>query len=151
MKISQTVFELQSRHDFVTDRQTDGQTTQAKTICLPTLKGGDIIYKLRGLLKKSSRYRMILKHITLRDSMVVHQPNLWSFFVTFFQFIILVFYNLSCKCCWQYNSLPNYCTHNQRTIWSCITHLNAEATLKLLEAVPCIPGDHKVNLGSQFE
>ena len=32
-------------HDFVTDRQRqmDGQTTVAKTICLPTLKGGDII------------------------------------------------------------------------------------------------------------
>ena len=39
MKISQTVFELQSGHDFVTDRQTDGQTTRAKTICLPTLRG----------------------------------------------------------------------------------------------------------------
>ena len=25
------------------DRQTDGQTTRAKTICLPTLRGGDII------------------------------------------------------------------------------------------------------------
>ena len=44
MKISQTVLELQSRHDFVTDRQTDGQTTRAKTRCLPTLRGGgDII------------------------------------------------------------------------------------------------------------
>ena len=48
MKISQTVFELQSGHDFVTDRQldrrqtdgqTDGQMTRAKTICLPTLRG----------------------------------------------------------------------------------------------------------------
>ena len=29
------------------DRRMDGQTTQAKTICLPTLKGGDIImYKI---------------------------------------------------------------------------------------------------------
>ena len=25
------------------DRQTDGQATQAKTICLPTLTGGDIL------------------------------------------------------------------------------------------------------------
>ena len=39
MKISQTVFELQSGHDFVV---TDGQTTRAKTICLLTLNGGDI-------------------------------------------------------------------------------------------------------------
>ena len=37
MKISQTVLELQSGHDFVTDRRTDRQTTRAKTICLPTL------------------------------------------------------------------------------------------------------------------
>ena len=40
---SRVVFELQSRHDFVTDRrtdgQTDGQTARAKTICLPTLRG----------------------------------------------------------------------------------------------------------------
>ena len=40
--ISKTVFELQSGHNFVTDRWTDGQTTWAKTICLRTLNGGDI-------------------------------------------------------------------------------------------------------------
>ena len=41
MKISWMVFKLQSGHDFVMDRHrwTDGQTTRAKTICLPTLKG----------------------------------------------------------------------------------------------------------------
>ena len=47
MKISWMVFKLQSRHDFVTDRQTDGwtdgQMTRAKTVCLPTLKGRDMI------------------------------------------------------------------------------------------------------------
>ena len=39
MKISQTVFELQSGHDFVIDRQVSPGQKQ----CLPILKGGDII------------------------------------------------------------------------------------------------------------
>ena len=43
------VFKLQSRQDFVMDGRTDGRMdgwtdmTQAKTICLPTLKWGDIM------------------------------------------------------------------------------------------------------------
>ena len=53
MRISGTVFKLQSGHDFVTDRhtdrQTDGQVTMAKTICLPTLKWGDIQLSLQTL------------------------------------------------------------------------------------------------------
>ena len=41
-------FQVTERTRFVTDRQTDGQTDgrtddRGKTICLPTLKGGDII------------------------------------------------------------------------------------------------------------
>ena len=60
MKISQTVFELQSGHDFVTDGQTDGQTdrrtdgqmSRAKTICLPTLNGGDINSNIQRNIKK---------------------------------------------------------------------------------------------------
>ena len=37
-------FQVIERTRFVTDRQTDGQTdARGKTICLPTLKGGDII------------------------------------------------------------------------------------------------------------
>ena len=38
-------FQVTERTRFVTDRQTDGQTDKrpGKTICLPTLKGGDII------------------------------------------------------------------------------------------------------------
>ena len=40
-------FEVIERTRFVTDRQTDGQTdARGKTICLPTLKGGDIIMGL---------------------------------------------------------------------------------------------------------
>ena len=36
-------FQVTERTRFVTDRQTDGQTDAlGKTICLPTLKGGDI-------------------------------------------------------------------------------------------------------------
>ena len=36
-------FQVTERTQFVTDRQTDEQTdTRGKTICLPTLKGGDI-------------------------------------------------------------------------------------------------------------
>ena len=42
-------FQVTERTRFVTDRQTDrrtdGQTdARGKTVCLPTLKGGDIIY-----------------------------------------------------------------------------------------------------------
>ena len=40
MKIPQTVFELQSRHDFVTDRQTDNQ---GKNNMSPNPTGGDIM------------------------------------------------------------------------------------------------------------
>ena len=37
-------FQVTERTRIVTDRQTDGQTdARGKTICLPTLKGGDII------------------------------------------------------------------------------------------------------------
>ena len=37
-------FQVTERTQFVTDRQTDGQVdARGKTICLPTLKGGDII------------------------------------------------------------------------------------------------------------
>ena len=37
-------FQVIERTRFVTDRQTEGQTdARGKTICLPTLKGGDII------------------------------------------------------------------------------------------------------------
>ena len=41
-------FQVTERTRFVTERQTDGQTdrqtdAQGKTICLPTLRGGDII------------------------------------------------------------------------------------------------------------
>ena len=37
-------FQVTERRRFVTDRQTDGQTdARGKTICLPTLKGGDIM------------------------------------------------------------------------------------------------------------
>ena len=52
-------FQVIERTRFVTDRQTDGQTdrqtdrqtdARGKTICLPTLKGGDII---RAQRKKS--------------------------------------------------------------------------------------------------
>ena len=36
-------FQVTERTRFVTDRQTDGRTdARGKTICLPTLKGGDI-------------------------------------------------------------------------------------------------------------
>ena len=39
-------FQVTERTQFVTDRQTDRQTdARGKTICLPTLKGGDIILK----------------------------------------------------------------------------------------------------------
>ena len=43
-------FQVIERTQFVTDRQTDRQTdgqtdARGKTICLPTLKGGDIIIK----------------------------------------------------------------------------------------------------------
>ena len=41
-------FQVTERTRFVTDRQTDGRTdrqtdARGKTICLPTLKGGDIM------------------------------------------------------------------------------------------------------------
>ena len=37
-------FQVIERTQFVTDRQSDGQTdARGKTICLPSLKGGDII------------------------------------------------------------------------------------------------------------
>ena len=40
-------FQVTERTRFVTDRQTDGHTdARGKTICLPTLKGGDIILKI---------------------------------------------------------------------------------------------------------
>ena len=52
MKIFQTVFELQSGHDFVTDGRTDRQTTRAKTICLPTLNEGDINSNTQRNIKK---------------------------------------------------------------------------------------------------
>ena len=40
-------FQVIERTRFVTDRQTDRQTdAQGKTICLQTLKGGDIIQQL---------------------------------------------------------------------------------------------------------
>ena len=45
MQISWTVFKLQSRHDCMTDGQTDWQTTKAKIIC-PSLSGGDIIKEM---------------------------------------------------------------------------------------------------------
>ena len=39
-------FQVIKRTRFVTDRQSDGQTdARGKTICLLTLKGGDIIFK----------------------------------------------------------------------------------------------------------
>ena len=38
--------------DGQTDGRTDVQTTQEKTICLPTLKGGDIISRKLMLSKK---------------------------------------------------------------------------------------------------
>ena len=41
---SSSGFQVIERTRFVTDRQTDRQTdARGKTICLPTLKGGDII------------------------------------------------------------------------------------------------------------
>ena len=44
MKISRTVFQLQSGYDFVTDRQTDGRTDdQGKNNMSPNPTGGDII------------------------------------------------------------------------------------------------------------
>ena len=44
MKISQTVFELQSGHDFVTDRRTDRRTDeQSKNNMSPNPTGGDIM------------------------------------------------------------------------------------------------------------
>ena len=43
MKISQTVFELQSGHDFVTDRRTDRRTDdQGKNNMSPNPTGGDM-------------------------------------------------------------------------------------------------------------
>ena len=43
MKISRMVFELQSRHNFVTDRQTYGRTEdQGKNNMSPNPTGGDI-------------------------------------------------------------------------------------------------------------
>ena len=42
-------FQVIERTRFVTDRQTDGQTDARGKICLPTLKGGDIIM---GLISK---------------------------------------------------------------------------------------------------
>ena len=42
MKISQTVFELQSGHGFVTDKQTDDQ---GKNNMSPNPTGGDIIIR----------------------------------------------------------------------------------------------------------
>ena len=54
------VFKLQSGHNFVIDRQ----MTQAKTIYLPTLKGGDIINFL--ILSTFNIFRKIyqLDHLT---------------------------------------------------------------------------------------
>ena len=44
MKISRTVFELQSGHDFVTDRRTDRRTNdQGKNNMSTNPKGGNII------------------------------------------------------------------------------------------------------------
>ena len=45
MKISQTVFELQSGHDFVTDRRTENGRTddQGKNNMSPNPMGGDIM------------------------------------------------------------------------------------------------------------
>ena len=50
-------FQVTERTRFVTDRQTDGQTDAwGKTICLPTLKGGDIILNLIILCKLFTFY-----------------------------------------------------------------------------------------------
>ena len=54
-------FQVIERTRFVTDRQTDGQTDgqtdrRGKTICLPTLKGGDIInHKTKQTKSKTLR------------------------------------------------------------------------------------------------
>ena len=65
-------FQVIERTQFVTDRQTDGQTdARGKTICLPTLKGGDIISigsnsegAANGLVLSGSTLfvKMLLKH-----------------------------------------------------------------------------------------
>ena len=49
MKISQKVFELQNRHDFVTDGWTDDQ---GKNNMSPNPTGGDIIHKEEKSEKK---------------------------------------------------------------------------------------------------
>ena len=46
-------FQVTERTRFVTDRRTDGRTyeqtgARGKTICLPALKGGDIITRMQG-------------------------------------------------------------------------------------------------------
>ena len=41
--LSQTIFNLWTGHEFVTGRWTDGQTGRRKSLCLPTLKGPDMI------------------------------------------------------------------------------------------------------------
>ena len=51
-------FQVTERARFLTDRQTDGQTTMAKTICLPTLKWGDI-----KLSKKISNDQELINQI----------------------------------------------------------------------------------------
>ena len=56
MKISQTVFELQSGHDFVTDRRTDGWTDQGKNNISPNPTWGDII----------KRQKVIYRHPTFQ-------------------------------------------------------------------------------------
>ena len=50
-------FQVTERTPFVTDRRTDRQTdAQGKTICLPTLKGGDINIgcKLKVCIKETA-------------------------------------------------------------------------------------------------
>ena len=52
-------FQVIERTRFVTDRQTDRQTdARGKTICLPTLKGGDINIQL----KERTSFQMVNFH-----------------------------------------------------------------------------------------
>ena len=49
-------FQVIERTRFVTDGQTDRQTdARGKTICLPTLSGGDI--KIRNIVSDGAKYR----------------------------------------------------------------------------------------------
>ena len=70
MKISQTVFELQSGHDFVTDRRTDRRTDrqtddQGKNNMSPNPTGGDINIHEHHQKQISDRNTLIQQFIYL--------------------------------------------------------------------------------------